>query len=136
MLVKPVMDVGESSSLGKEGGEENTYDILPRRKFKPRVAREIIQSVLDDKVRGEAYHAEQSSRLAREVSDEIKHKLKDLELPRYKYVVQVVIGQQHGQGTRMVGRCLWDADTDSYAQEMIVNESLFCVAAAFAVYLY
>ncbi|KNC46368.1 uncharacterized protein AMSG_02820 [Thecamonas trahens ATCC 50062] len=128
--------LGPGAAGGGEEGAENTYDILPRHKFKQRVAKAIIAEVLDEMLKGEAYHPEQSSRLAREVSDEIKHRLKGLDLPRYKFAVQVVIGQQHGQGVRMAGRCLWDADTDNSAQEVYVNESLFCVAAAFAVYLY
>jgi hypothetical protein len=36
-------------------------------------------------------------------ADEIKNKLKsELELPRYKYVVQVLIGEQRGEGVRYV----------------------------------
>eukprot|EP00965_Chrysotila_dentata_P130591 4317224-Pleurochrysis_carterae.AAC.4 len=49
---------------------------------------------------------------------------------------QVVIGEQRGEGVRMGARCFWDTDTDSYAEETYRNDSLFCVAAAFGVYLY
>jgi hypothetical protein len=36
----------------------------------------------------------------------------------------------------MGSRCFWDSDTDSYASETFSNDSLFCVAAAYGVYLY
>jgi len=56
--------------------------------------------------------------------------------PRYKFVVQVVIGEQRGEGVRMGCRCFWDADTDNYAEDTYRNDTLFCVAAAFGAYLY
>merc|ERR1711892_1411926 len=73
----------------------------------------------------------------KEIADEIKSRLKsELELPRYKFVVQVVIGEQRGEGVRMGCRCFWDPDTDAYAEDTYRNDSLFCVAAAFGSYLY
>jgi hypothetical protein len=35
-------------------------------------------------------------------------------MPRYKVVVQSVIGEVRGQGVRVTSRCLWDQETDSY----------------------
>ncbi|CAM9459432.1 unnamed protein product [Discosporangium mesarthrocarpum] len=58
-----------------------------------------------------------------------------MNLSRYKYVVQVVMGEQRGAGVRMGNRCYWDTDTDNCASETFINDSLFCVVAAYAVYL-
>jgi hypothetical protein len=44
-----------------------------------------------------------------------------LNLPRYKYLVQVVIGEQKGSGVRMGSRCFWDDQTDSVASETFLN---------------
>merc|ERR1719487_1033963 len=99
-------------------------------------AREIIREVLHSKLEKATYNMETTQLLTRQVSDEIKDRLKDLLLPRYKIVVQVAIGEQRGQGVRMGSRCFWDADTDSYASETYSNESLFAVATAYGVYLY
>ncbi len=46
-----------------------------------------------------------------------------IELPfdRYKFVVQVVIGEQRGEGVRMASRCFWDSDSDNYASETFIN---------------
>ena len=68
------------------------------------------------------YNPELTAQWTREIADEIKNKLKtELELPRYKFVVQVVVGEQRGEGVRMGCRCFWDADTDNYAEESYRN---------------
>ena len=51
-------------------------------------------------------------------------------------MVQVVIGEQRGEGVNMGARCLWDPNSDDFAQETFINESLFCVAAAFGCYVH
>ena len=51
-------------------------------------------------------------------------------------VVEVVIGEQRGEGVRMGSRCLWDLDTDNYASDVYMNDSIFCCAAAFGIYYY
>ena len=45
------------------------------------------------------------------------------------------MGEQRGEGVRMGCRTFWDTDTDSYASETFVNDHIFCVATAYAVYL-
>merc|ERR1739845_265609 len=123
--------------MGKKG-DENTYIIHPeyKNKFRPGPAQEIIKQVLQEKLEKATYNMETTQMLTRQVADEIKDKLKDLMLPRYKIVVQVAIGEQRGQGVRMGTRCFWDSDTDSSASETYSNESLFCVATAYGIYLY
>eukprot|EP00746_Dinoflagellata_sp_MGD_P010629 gnl/MRDRNA2_/MRDRNA2_121992_c0_seq1.p2 gnl/MRDRNA2_/MRDRNA2_121992_c0~~gnl/MRDRNA2_/MRDRNA2_121992_c0_seq1.p2 ORF type:complete len:126 (+),score=21.54 gnl/MRDRNA2_/MRDRNA2_121992_c0_seq1:97-474(+) len=118
--------------------DENTYVVHPeyKNKFRPGPAREIIKEVLHAKLEKATYHAEQTQVLTKQVADEIKDRLKELGLARYKIVVQVVIGEQRGQGVRMGTRCFWDVDTDSSASETFSNETLFCVATAYGVYLY
>uniref|UniRef100_A0A7S4FC48 Tctex1 domain-containing protein 2 n=1 Tax=Chrysotila carterae TaxID=13221 RepID=A0A7S4FC48_CHRCT len=117
-----------------------TYSLRPdfKHKFRPAVVKTVIASVLAERLSDKIYNAESTAGLTREISDEIKSKLRtEVELSsRYKLVVQVVIGEQRGEGVRMGARCFWDTDTDSYAEETYRNDSLFCVAAAFGVYLY
>jgi len=50
----------------------------------------------------------------------------ELGFKRYKYVVQVVLGEQHGAGIKIGSRCLWDADTDNYASDVFINVSYCC----------
>ena len=96
----------------------------------------IIREVLDAQLTGKTYQSEHTSKWTKEIADEIRDRLKALNLERYKYMVQVVVGEQRGEGVRMGCRCFWDQDTDNYAYENFINDSLFCVASAYAVYLY
>lgn len=105
-------------------------------KFKPSRAKEVIAAVLKARLTGTVYHADNTSTWAREIADDVKAKLKEENWTRYKFVVQVFIGEQRGEGVRLGCRCFWDEKTDNYAHEVFSNESIFCVAAAYGVYLY
>ena len=74
--------------------------------------------------------------LAKQTADEIRDRLKDLNLPKYKLFVHVVIGESRGQGVQLSNRCFWDADTDGFASESIKNDSLYAVATAYGIYQY
>ena len=50
--------------------------------------------------------------------------------------VNVVIGEQRGQGIKVGCRCFWDSDTDNYAQYFYMGETMFCLATAFGVFFY
>lgn len=50
----------------------------------------------------------------------------EMNLARYKYVVQVVIGEQRGEGVRMGSRCFWDSETDNVASETYINVRTPC----------
>jgi hypothetical protein len=48
-----------------------------------------------------------------------------LKIVRYKYLVQVVMGEQKGEGIRVGTRTFWDSDTDKFASETFVNVRAF-----------
>jgi hypothetical protein len=50
----------------------------------------------------------------------------ELRYPRFKIVVQTVIGQNKAQGARVASRCLWDTDTDNYSSFEYKNVSDAC----------
>mmetsp|Transcript_53582 Transcript_53582/g.127414 ORF Transcript_53582/g.127414 Transcript_53582/m.127414 type:complete len:127 (+) Transcript_53582:237-617(+) len=115
-----------------------TYSIAPhfRKKFKPMLVKDLMQEVLTEKLGGTKYNVDTASKLAKEITDVVKNKLKELQWDRYKYVVQVVIGEQRGEGIKMGTRCFWDQETDNMAQATFTNDSLFACVVAFGVYLY
>merc|ERR1719164_449116 len=79
------------------------YSIRPSfaERFRPAAVKPLIGSVLAEKLADKSYNPELTAQWTREIADEIKNKLKtDLELPRYKFVVQVVVGEQRGEGVR------------------------------------
>mmetsp|Transcript_68630 Transcript_68630/g.143206 ORF Transcript_68630/g.143206 Transcript_68630/m.143206 type:complete len:122 (-) Transcript_68630:195-560(-) len=118
--------------------DSKKYAIRPQfhKKFKPMQVKEIIQKCLDDKLTGQKYHVDKASKFSRELADTIKQELKDLQWDRYKYVVQVVIGEQRGEGVKMGSRQFWDVETDNLAQATFTNDSIFAAAVAYGVYLY
>ena len=117
--------------------------------------KEAIHTVLNATLAGQVYEPEYVGDWSKEISDNIKAKIKELGYDRYKVesllkteivhminqpscqiVVEVVIGEQRGEGVRMGTRCLWDSDTDNFASDVFMNDSLFCCAAAFGIYYY
>ena len=51
-------------------------------------------------------------------------------------MVQVVIGEEKGEGVRMGCRCFWDPKTDNHVATQFHNATIFCAAAAFGIWLY
>jgi len=57
----------------------------------------------------------------------------ELNIPRYKIVVQVTIGEVKSQGVRVASRCLWDTESDNYASYSFKNVRVHaCLGAWFA----
>uniref|UniRef100_M3XXU1 Dynein light chain Tctex-type 2B n=2 Tax=Mustela putorius furo TaxID=9669 RepID=M3XXU1_MUSPF len=123
----------------KNAGEsENTYILRPifQQRFRPSVVKECIHAVLKEELANAEYSPEEMPQLTKRLSETIKDKLKEMGFDRYKMVVQVVIGEQRGEGVFMAARCFWDADTDNYTYDVFMNDSLFCVVAAFGCFYY
>ncbi|XP_049630442.1 dynein light chain Tctex-type protein 2B [Suncus etruscus] len=120
------------------GESENTYILRPifQQRFRPSVVKVCIHTVLKEELTNAEYSPEEMPHLTKHLSESIKNKLKEMGFDRYKMVVQVVIGEQRGEGVFMAARCFWDADTDNYIHDVFMNDSLFCVAAAFGCFYY
>ncbi|KAK4468733.1 hypothetical protein MN116_007909 [Schistosoma mekongi] len=133
-------DLMESENQSQVCEEKpNSYIIRPRfdQKFRSWAAKGIISQILRERLSNEVYTPENTHELCISLADEIKHTLKkSLSLQRYRYLVQVIIGEQKGQGVKVSYRCYWDSDTDSCAEASFSNDSLFCVIFAFGVYSY
>ncbi|XP_012134773.1 dynein light chain Tctex-type protein 2B [Megachile rotundata] len=114
------------------------YQIRPQlhEKFKPLSAKEVIHNVLFDQLSTKTYDAEEAVQWTKDIADLIREKVKELSFKRYKYIVNVVLGEKHGAGVKMGTRCIWDAEADSYAYDSFINDTIFCVATVYAVYFY
>lgn len=66
----------------------------------------------------------------------IKNRLKDIGRDRYKYIVQVTLGVQKGQGVQAGCKNYWDIDTDTMAFEQYVDDNIFCLATVWGIYVY
>ena len=61
--------------------------------------------------------------------------MKNFQLPRYKIIVQTVIGQKFGQLLRLASRCLWDPKTDNMVSVNYETQDMIAVVTVYAVYL-
>ncbi|XP_047347621.1 dynein light chain Tctex-type protein 2B-like [Vespa velutina] len=130
----------EVEILGAENSEvsEPVYRIRPHLydKFKPLSAKEVIHNVLFDQLSTKTYNAQDAVQWTKDIADIIKEKIKELKFKRYKYIINVVLGEQHGAGIKMGTRCIWDAEADAYAFDSFINDTIFCVATVYAIYFY
>ncbi|KAL4235687.1 Tctex1 domain-containing protein 2 [Mactra antiquata] len=115
---------------------QNTYKLKPDASevFKPGPVRDVIQEVLDECLDGEKYNPTQCRNLTQMLTDLIKTRVKDMGFNRYKYIVTVTIGQNCNQGIQVVSRCLWNKDTDNYAEAHFNKNGLYAVASVYACY--
>ena len=117
-----------------------TYHLKPNenQRFFPSkakiIANEILQGELEGKV-DEKWVEEWSDfgdefeTLSKDIADKIKEKCKStMDIPRYKIVVQVTIGQMKDQGVKITSRCLWDTTTDNYATVSYQNQHIWASA--------
>ncbi|XP_069009001.1 dynein light chain Tctex-type protein 2B [Embiotoca jacksoni] len=118
--------------------QTDTYLIRPnhQHKFKPAIVKECVREIVRERLSGVQFDPDNVSQLTCSLADCVKDKVKNAGLDKYKLIVQVVIGEQRGQGVKISSRCSWDADTDNYAEEVYMNDSLFCVVAVFGSYYY
>ncbi|KNC53421.1 flagellar outer dynein arm light chain 2 [Thecamonas trahens ATCC 50062] len=110
-------------------GSENTYQLGPHEGQKY-VVDETLEAWLGDK----EYEAAAASKWTVELTQVVEEAVREMEFPRYKIVVQVVLGENKGQGINTVSRCLWSVETDGWASSSYKNASIFCTAMVFGVY--
>mmetsp|Transcript_67352 Transcript_67352/g.161486 ORF Transcript_67352/g.161486 Transcript_67352/m.161486 type:complete len:131 (+) Transcript_67352:104-496(+) len=115
---------------------ENTYIMAPKddEKMLPSKVTEVLERVMNDYLRDKEYSAEDAKIWTLELSNDIKASVKELRIPRYKIIVQVVIGEHGSQGIRVASKCLWDVTSDNWASYTFQNQSLFAVGMVFGCY--
>ena len=115
---------------------EPTYIMQPAedKKFHPSAVRKACEKVVKKTLTGKVWTGEEETVWTVSISEDIKAAVKELNIPRYKIVVQVTIGEVKSQGVRVASRCLWDTESDNYASYSFKNESLWCVAMVFGCY--
>lgn len=115
---------------------ENTFRMEPESvtKFTPGRCQEVLQQVLKANLDGASYDSRATAGLSKTISDEIKFRVKEFKIPRYKIIAQVFIGSKSGQCMQMASRSVWDPSTDNFASQSYENESLFAVATVHCTY--
>lgn len=112
---------------------DNTYKLEPDLKFESHKARDVMTQTMREWLTGVEYSANVRT-LTTGLTDEIKKRVKALGFNRYKFVVTLTIYQDAHQSMQMVSRCLWNNDTDNFAEAVFRNSDLLAVATLYALY--
>ncbi|XP_063794832.1 dynein light chain Tctex-type 5-A-like [Pseudophryne corroboree] len=106
----------------------------PCRPFSAEEASRVIKYVLDGELQDCGYDARESQRRALELAERVKVAVRELGYERYKLVCYVVLGPV-SQGTMCCcSRSVWSPNSDTYAEYLFQNQSLFALCIVYAGY--
>ncbi|XP_040215878.1 dynein light chain Tctex-type 5-A-like [Rana temporaria] len=106
----------------------------PSRCFSAEEAVRVIKSVLDEELKDCVYDATTSQHRAMQLAELVKAAIRDLGYERYKLVCFVAIGPV-SQGTiYCCSRSVWSPNSDTYAEYLFKNNSLFALCVVYAGY--
>ncbi|KAH8328742.1 hypothetical protein KR074_004365, partial [Drosophila pseudoananassae] len=123
----------------KSSAQPTAYSMRPAfgEMFPLPIVKNIMNSVMAEKLREKTYDKDVASKWTSEIADEINQQIaSNPKVKRYKHVVQVMLGQELGAGATYNSRCCWDCDCDTSISEVYSNTSLFCVCTVFGTYQY
>ena len=106
-------------------------------RFYPSQAQAIADQILQDYFNDKEYDEEVTQSWSMDVCNAIRKKVvglfsfflfpyflstsEDLNIPRYKIIVQATVGEIKDHGVRVTSRCLWNTDTDNFASASFTN---------------
>ena len=93
-----------SRAMATAPAEQNIMRLTYREKVPVSTMKEIILTSLQERLTGAQYEGDKCNESAKALSDIIRSRLKNLGFQRYKFVVQVVIGERREQGIRYAVR--------------------------------
>lgn len=113
---------------------ENTFKMEPSKKFPEGSVRNVLKEVLSEALAEVNYEPNACRQLTKTISDDLRQRVKEMDIQRYKIICLVHIGQIGKQAMRIGSRCLWDASFDTYTSYEYKNGSIFAVATVYGVY--
>ena len=115
----------------------NTYRMEPDidYRFRPYKIQDKIREVVVELMKDQTYNPTTVNNLVKDVSRSVHQLMKNFQLPRYKIIIQTVIGQKNEQLLRITSRCLWDPKTDNMISVNYESKDMFAVVTVYAVYL-
>lgn len=133
----------EIHEKGKERSIPYPGDLPPASRATPRksvnslfhvqLIKQLMDEVLDKELSTKSYESETCKSLCLSLSEDIKQKVKDLGMSRYRIICHVSIGSCNGQGLLIASRFIWNHGKDNFVTATYRNLSLFAVATVFGV---
>lgn len=116
---------------------ENTFQLNPCEdyKFSSKQMERAMKEILDKQLTETDYNGKICPTVAANLSSLIKERAKEFPWKRYRYVVQVVVGENSDQAVQIGSRCIWDEKNDNFACVTFKNKTVFAVAACYGIYL-
>lgn len=114
------------------------YEVRPGlgEKFQAQNIREIIITSMQEQLMGRQYRSDEAPRWAKVIANGVRQRVQELEMKRYKILVQCTILEMKGAGIKCGQRCIWDPETDDYVGDLYRNDSLYCYTVVYGVYMY
>ena len=113
---------------------ENSFVLHVKPSFPTEKIKHVIEETLKDRLFDVKYEEEHSKKLSVELCNVLHSKVRSLQIPRYKFVCYVHMGQILGQEMKIASRCLWDHEMDNFAVASFQNTTLFATASVFGLY--
>ncbi|EDV22352.1 uncharacterized protein TRIADDRAFT_17289, partial [Trichoplax adhaerens] len=113
---------------------DRTFKLTPSNFFPERKVQAIIREVLKKHLQNVVYNSDKCATLSKLISDEIKQRVKNLNLDRFKIIAVVHLGSDGSQSLNIGSRCVWNTQFDNFASSTFQSNTLFAVAAVYAVY--
>ncbi|PZC71433.1 hypothetical protein B5X24_HaOG213464 [Helicoverpa armigera] len=141
--VVEVKDLDVPVAASPSPGEEKLlappkYEVRPGlgEKFQAANVREIILTTMQEQLMGRQYRSDQAPRWAKVIANGIRQRVQELDMKRYKIVVQTMVIEMKGAGVKCAQRCIWDPETDDYADGLYRNETIFGYSTVYGLYMY
>ena len=109
-------------------GEQQKHHVFYTHKIK-----KIMDEILEEKLSTQSYDPTICRVLCISLSEDIKSRVKNLGMERFRLICSVSIGSSSGQGILMASRFLWNECKDNFSTSAYQNSSLFAVAIVFGV---
>ena len=123
-----VLKVGTEFQEQGEGTCERKHGVFYTHKIK-----KIMDEILQEKLSNQSYDSQRCPWLCMSLSEDIKGRVKELGMERFRLICNVSIGSNNGQGFFMASRFLWNEFRDNFSSSSFQNASLFAVAVVFGV---
>ena len=106
----------------------------PGSKFMRRDVEKVVEAVIAEVIGDKPYNYAESMQLSKDICAQVQERVADMGYTRYKVVVQTFIAEACNQGMRISSRCLWDPETDGFAEFSYSNTQMHVTAVVFGLY--
>ncbi|XP_078353802.1 dynein light chain Tctex-type protein 2B-like [Oculina patagonica] len=128
---------GNASLFGKEARRHDVPNLTEGQQkqnvFYAHEIKKIMDEILQEKLSTQSYDPSTCRVLCISLSEDIKGRVKNLGMERFRLICSVSIGSNSGQGILMASRFLWNECKDNFSTSFFQNASLFAVAIVFGV---